>query len=36
MKKELEQKLYETFPQLYWQHGLDMTVTCMNWGLERI
>jgi hypothetical protein len=34
MNKELEDKLYEDFPELFQEHTLDMTQTCMCWGIE--
>lgn len=34
MKKELENKIFEEFPKLYRQKDLDMTQTCMFWGLD--
>lgn len=33
MRKELQDKLYEDFPNLYAQKDLDMTKTCMCWGI---
>lgn len=34
MKKELQDKLYKDFPNLYQQRKLPMTQTCMYWGIE--
>jgi len=34
MKKELEQKLYDKYPKLFFQKDLDMKETCMCWGIE--
>lgn len=34
MTKELEQKLIEKYPELFVQHNLPMTQTCLCWGLE--
>ena len=33
MKKELEQKLIEKYPNLYKNHGGDPRQTCMAWGI---
>lgn len=33
MKKELQDKLYKDFPNLYAQKDLDMTKTAMCWGI---
>ena len=34
MKKETEQWFYETYPQLFREHSLPATQTCMCWGLD--
>lgn len=34
MNKELQEKLYKDFPEIFIEHTLDMSVTCMCWGLE--
>lgn len=34
MTKELEDALYKDFPELFQEVELDMTQTCMCWGLE--
>jgi len=34
MNKELTEKLYNHFPELYWQHDLDMKKTAMFWGFD--
>ena len=34
MNKELQQKLYDRFPELYRQHSLDMRQTAMCWGFD--
>ena len=33
MRKDLQQTLYETFPDLYWPHTLPMQKTSMCWGI---
>jgi hypothetical protein len=33
MKIDLQNMLYERYPNLYKQHKLDMTQTCMCWGI---
>jgi hypothetical protein len=35
MKKELELKLVENYPNLFQDYGGDMTKTCMHWGFEH-
>lgn len=35
MNKELQNKLYERFPDLYRQHTLPMSQTCMCWGFDH-
>lgn len=35
MKKELEKKLVEKYPNLYKDYGGDMRKTCMHWGFEH-
>jgi len=34
MNEENEKYLYETYPQLYWQHNLPMSQTAMCWGFD--
>jgi len=34
MKKELQDKLYKKYPQLFAQKDLPMTQTCMCWGCD--
>jgi hypothetical protein len=34
MNKELQDKLYADFPEIFQEHTLDMSETCMCWGLE--
>ena len=34
MNEELQEKLYADFPELFQEHKLDMSQTCMCWGLE--
>lgn len=34
MKHELEQILYDKYPKLFVQKDLDMTQTCMCWGIS--
>jgi rubrerythrin len=34
MSPELEQKLYEAFPDLFAERHLPMTQSCMYWGIE--
>ena len=34
MSPELTEALYRDFPNLYKEHSLPMTQTCMNWGFE--
>ena len=34
MNKELQQKLYDRFPDLYRQKDLPMSQTCMCWGFD--
>jgi len=34
MNELLENKLYKDFPELFQEHTLDMSQTCMCWGLE--
>lgn len=34
MKKELQDKLYKKYPKLFKQRKLNMTQTCMCWGIE--
>lgn len=34
MKKELQQQLYDKYPDLYEQHTWHMSKTCMCWGFE--
>jgi hypothetical protein len=34
MNKELQDKLYARFPELYRQHTLSMQETCMCWGFD--
>ena len=34
MNEDLEKKLYADFPVLFQEHNLDMSQTCMCWGLE--
>jgi hypothetical protein len=33
MKLELQEKLFNKYPNLYKQRHLPMTETCMNWGI---
>jgi len=33
MRIDLQNMLYERYPNLYKQHKLDMTQTCMCWGI---
>ena len=33
MKKELEEKLYNKYPEIFTQHDWDMSRTCLCWGL---
>lgn len=33
MKAELEQALYRDFPELFREHSLPMSETCMCWGI---
>lgn len=35
MKKELEQKLVEKYPQLFKEYGGDPRQTCMAWGMAH-
>jgi len=34
MKKELQDKLFEKYPNLFKEKDLPMTQTCMCWGIE--
>jgi len=34
MKIELQEKLYETYPNIFQQKDLPMTQTCMCWGFD--
>jgi hypothetical protein len=34
MNQELQEKLYTDFPELFQEHKMDMSQTCMCWGLE--
>ena len=34
MKTELQNKLYDKYPKIFQQKDLDMTKTCMCWGIE--
>lgn len=34
MNKNLENELYKDFPELFQEHTLDMSETCMCWGIE--
>lgn len=34
MRQELEQKLFNSFPHLYRERFLPMTMTCMCWGID--
>ena len=34
MKAELQQKLYENYPEIFKQKDLDMTQTAMCWGID--
>ena len=34
MKKELQDKLYKAYPELYQQHKLPPRETCMCWGIS--
>ncbi len=34
MNEHLEQYFYETYPELFQQHKLPMTQTCLCWGLD--
>ena len=34
MKKELQDKLYNKYPKLFYQKDLPMQQTCMCWGIE--
>ena len=34
MKKELQEKLFANFPEIFKQKDLDMTQTAMCWGIS--
>lgn len=34
MKTELQKKLFKKYPKIFRQKGLDMSQTCMCWGIE--
>ena len=34
MKKELQNKLFKNYPKIFGQKDLDMTQTCMCWGID--
>lgn len=34
MKPELQNKLYQKYPRIFRQKDLDMSKTCMCWGIE--
>jgi hypothetical protein len=34
MNEELQEKLYTDFPELFQEHKMDMSQTCMCWGLD--